>query len=202
MVKKVLTDIYRYWFGDPDDMSPEAAKARMDMWFGAKAETDDHIRDTFGKYLPAAKDTEWDLAHLSHEEQVALVILLDQFPRNIYRTTADAFAYDAKALHVARQLTKNGTDSERFSPTERIFVHLPFMHSEDIANQDVAVLLYAAEVLRAPPDRVESARGGLDFATKHRDIIRKFKRFPHRNVMLGRESTPEELEFLKGGRGF
>lgn len=202
MVKKVLADIYQYWFGDPGDISPDAVKARMDKWFGASPETDAHIRETFGKYLPAAKDTAWDLANLSHNEQVGLVILLDQFPRNIHRTSGDAFAYDAKALQIARELTKNGTDSERFSPMERIFIHLPFMHSEDVGDQDIAVLLYAVEVRRARPEGVDGARNGLDFATKHRDIIRKFGRFPHRNVMLGRESTPDEIEFLKGGRGF
>lgn len=202
MTKKVLVEVYRYWFGDGPPYSPEAMKARMDIWFGAKPEVDAHIRDTFGKYLPAAKDTAWDLANLSREEQVGLVILLDQFPRNIHRTGSEAFAYDAKARQIVKELTANGTDSQRFTPVERTFVHLPFMHSEDIADQDISVMLYAVEAARAPADAVEGARNGLDFATKHRDIIRKFGRFPHRNVALGRESTSEEIEFLKGGRGF
>ena len=202
MVKKVLTDIYAYWFGETEPKSPEEAKVRMDKWFGGKPETDAEIRDKFGKYLPAAKTTEWDLANLDHREQVGLIILLDQFPRNIHRTDGEAFAYDAKALQIVKELTANGTDSRRFSPVEKIFVHLPFMHSEDVANQDIAVMLYAIEAAYAPPQAIDGARGGLDFATKHRDIIRKFGRFPHRNAMLGRESTPEELEFLKGGRGF
>ncbi len=79
---------------------------------------------------------------------------------------------------------------------------LPFEHSEDVADQDLSVKLYADRALEVPPEHQESVRLQLDYATKHRDIIRKFGRFPHRNEMLGRESTPEEIEFLKGGRGF
>jgi uncharacterized protein (DUF924 family) len=133
-------------------------------------------------------------------EQVGLVILLDQFPRQIHRDSGDAFAYDAKALSIARRLLAAGPD--RFWPVERTFVALPFEHSEDIADQDYAVLLFAAEAVAAPADARDGLRMALDFATKHRDIIRKFGRFPHRNAALGRESTPEEVEFLKGGRGF
>ena len=79
---------------------------------------------------------------------------------------------------------------------------LPFEHSEAIADQDMSVKLYAERALEAPTAHLESRREQLDYATKHRDIIRKFGRFPHRNAVLGRESTPEEIEFLKGGRGF
>lgn len=199
MVKKVLTDIYDYWFGalrSPGDMPAEKAE----IWFSAKPGTDAHIRDTFGKYLEAARETEWDLANLSRMEQVGLVVLLDQFPRNIYRTTGDAFAYDRKALAIARELLKDG--GRQYYLIERQFVALPFMHSEAIADQDYSVWYLANELLTAPPEHIDRLRIGLDYATKHRDIIRKFGRFPHRNVMMGRESTPDEIEFLKGGRGF
>lgn len=199
MVKKVLTDIHRYWFGElrsPDDLPA----AQSEMWFSVRPETDDYIRATFGKYLEPAKTTAWDLANLSRMEQVALVVLLDQFPRNIYRESADAFAYDAKALSIARELMRDG--GRPFYRVERHFVALPFMHSEAVADQDFAVAFFAGEAVTAPEERQEYARRSLDFATRHRDIVRKFGRFPHRNVMLGRESTPEELEFLKGGRGF
>jgi uncharacterized protein (DUF924 family) len=200
MVKKVLIDVHRYWFGElksPTDMVPPE---RMQMWFRATVEVDNHIRDTFGKYLEAAKATEWDVSHLSREEQVALVILLDQFPRQIYRESGQAFAYDAKAKAVADELIKGGF--ERFYPVERTFVFLPLEHNEDIADQDRSVWLFAGEALAAPEPAKIGQRMALDFATKHRDIIRKFGRFPHRNVLLGRESTAEEVEFLKGGRGF
>lgn len=200
MGKKVLTDIHRYWFGEINSPTDKVAPERMKVWFEPSKEVDDHIRDTFGKYLEAAKATEWDLDNLSRMEQVGLVILLDQFPRQIHRESGDAFAYDEKALSIARRLFAGGPD--RFWPVERTFVALPFEHSEDIADQDYAVLLFAAEAVAAPPDAKDRARMALDYATKHRDIIRKFGRFPHRNAALGRESTAEEVEFLKGGRGF
>lgn len=199
MVKKVLTDIHRYWFGDLGSPTDVPA-AKSDIWFNVRPETDDYIRKTFGKYLEPAKITAWDLANLSRVEQVGLVVLLDQFPRNIYRDSSDAFAYDAKALAIARELLREG--GSRFYLVERQFVALPFMHSENVADQDFGIAFFAGEAVMAPEDRKDYVRRSLDFATKHRDIIRKFDRFPHRNVMLGRESTPEEVEFLKGGRGF
>ena len=200
MVKKVLTDIHRYWFGELNSPADKVGQERIDIWFKPTKEVDDHIRDTFGKYLEAAKATEWDVDNLARMEQVGLVILLDQFPRQIHRESGDAFAYDEKALSIARDLLAAGL--ERFWPAERTFVVLPFEHSEEIADQDYAVLMFAAEAVAAPADAKDGLRMGLDFATKHRDIIRKFGRFPHRNVVLGRESTEAEVEFLKGGRGF
>ena len=108
MVKKVLTDIHRYWFGELTSPTTEVAKEKMDLWFRQSDATDAHIRDTFGKYLDAARTTEWDLPNLAREEQVALVVLLDQFPRNIFRQSADAFAYDAKARRISGELLKGG----------------------------------------------------------------------------------------------
>ena len=200
MVKKVLTDIHRYWFGELNSPTDKVTQERIDMWFKPTKEIDDHIRDAFGRYLEAAKATEWDVDNLARMEQIGLVILLDQFPRQIHRESGDAFAYDEKALSIARRLLAAGL--ERFWPAERTFVVLPFEHSEDAADQDYAVLLFAAEAVSAPDHLKEGRRNQLDYATKHRDIIRKFGRFPHRNAVLGRESTAEEVEFLKGGRGF
>jgi uncharacterized protein (DUF924 family) len=200
MVKKVLTDIHRYWFGPINSPADKIAQDRVESWFRPTPEVDEHIRNTFGKYLEAAKATEWDVDNLARMEQVGLVILLDQFPRQVHRDGGDAFAYDAKALSIARRLVAGGID--RFWPAERTFVLLPFEHSENLADQDYAVFLFAAEAIAAPESLKAGRRIQLDYATKHRDIIRKFGRFPHRNVLLGRESTPEELEFLKGGRGF
>lgn len=198
-LQPVLRDIHRYWFGDlsaPTEKNP----AKAAIWFKQSDETDAHIRDTYGAYVDRAAAIDWDLTALSREEQVGLVILLDQFPRNIHRTSGQAFAYDAKALAIATKLLAGGI--ERYWMHERFFLPLPFEHSEDVAYQDHAVRVYAGLAEDAPPDWKEDMRIGLDFATKHRDIIRKFGRFPHRNEMLGRDSTPEEVEFLKGGRGY
>ncbi len=127
--------------------------------------------------------------------------MLDQFPRNLHRTSGGAFEYDPIARGHANHLIAGGVD--RFYLVERPFLFLPFMHSEDVADQDNCLLLLATEAVSCPESWVDTFRGNLDFATKHRDLIRKFGRFPHRNVMLGRASTPEEAEFLeKNGRGF
>ena len=198
-LQPILRDIHRYWFGDlatPTTKSPDKAQ----IWFRRSDETDAHIRESWGAHIPRAAAVDWDLGALSREEQVGLVVLLDQFPRNIFRDSGEAFAYDAKAREIASKLLAGGLD--RFFLHEQTFVAVPFEHSEAIADQDHATLLFARMAVHAPDDWAEDRRSGLDFATKHRDIIRKFGRFPHRNAVLGRESTAEEIEFLKGGRGF
>lgn len=200
MDTKILDEVYAYWIGTlagPDDFPQEKSA----IWFKRSDETDDHIRDNFGAALCEAADTEWNLDDLSRRQQVALIVLLDQFPRNIYRTSGDAFAYDSKALEIAKALIDSGW--QRFHYCEQCFVLLPLEHSEDIADQDLCVKLFAERAIAAPQALIESARGQLDFATKHRDLIRKFGRFPHRNELLGRQSTAEEEAFLKeSGRGF
>jgi len=195
----ILDDIHHYWFGDisPDGLAP---KDKMEVWFRPTAEIDSHIRDTYGAFIDEAAATDWDLASLSPRRQAGLIVLLDQFPRQIYRNDCRSHAYDAKALSLAKAMVDGGL--ERFYGAERTFVLLPFEHSEDIAEQDRGVMLFAAEAVKASAERAEAARETLDYATKHRDIIRKYGRFPHRNAILGRESSPEEIEFLKSGRGF
>jgi len=198
--RSLLKDIHRYWFGDhtsPDDFPEEKSK----IWFTRSDETDEHIRLTFGPYIPEAAEERWDLASLTREEQIALVVLLDQFPRNIFRVTGEAFAWDAKARDIARRLIALGKG--RFTWIERTFLYLPFEHSEHLADQDCSVLLFAELAVEAPDSLKETLRSDLDYATRHRDLIRKFGRFPHRNVMLDRPSTPEEAAFVKEhGRGY
>ena len=198
-LQPVLRKIHRYWFGElasPTAKTPEKAA----IWFRRSDETDAHIRDAYGRHIAPAAAIDWDLDALSREEQIALVVLLDQFPRNIYRTSGDAFATDPKARGIARQLVDRGLD--RFYLAEQTFIAVPFEHSEDIADQDLALLLAAQMAVEAPEDWKDSRRGNLDYFIKHRDIVAKFGRFPHRNAVLGRVSTPEEIEFLKSGRGF
>lgn len=200
METKILDDIYRYWFGalaGPEDYPEDKAG----MWFKRSDDTDAHIRETFGAFIPEAARKDWNLAELTREQQIALVVLLDQFPRNIFRTSGEAFAYDAAARAIAGGLLKLGRD--RFYFAEQAFLYLPFEHSEDTADQDLSVLLFAEAAVAAPEKLKDDFRMYLDYATKHRDLIRKFGRFPHRNQVLGRKSTSEEEEFLKvSGRGF
>ncbi len=191
MVKKVLTDIHSYWFGElraPGDIPKE----QMELWFTVKPETDAHIRDTYGKYLEAAKSTEWDLANLSRMEQVGLVVLLDQFPRNMFRGTSRAFAADPLALDAARHVLAQGYD-RGYLPVERLFAYLPFEHSEALEDQ-----LRACELMQ-PLEQFPETAGVYRYALAHRDIIQRFGRFPHRNAALGRTTTPEEQAFLDSG---
>jgi uncharacterized protein (DUF924 family) len=126
---------------------------------------------------------------------LALLILLDQLSRNLHRGSAEAFAADAKARATARAMIAHGFD-QALTPVERIFVYLPFEHSEDLADQDMSVRLFAS---------LESAEGSntLDYAERHRDVIRRFGRFPHRNAALGRVSTADEEAYLaEPGAGF
>jgi uncharacterized protein (DUF924 family) len=198
--RKTLNEIHDFWFG-PIAGPFDFPKDKSGLWFKKSDETDSSIRVTFGAAIPEAARTEWDLDHLTRQQQVGLVVLLDQFPRNIFRTSAESFAYDAAARAIARRLVER--DRERFFMIERAFLCLPFEHSEDVADQDYSVFLTAEAALAAPEALKSTFRNFLTYATKHRDLIVKFGRFPHRNKILGRQSTPEEEAFLEEhGRGF
>ncbi len=189
----ILSDIHRYWFGElksPADLPGD----KMGLWFTRSDETDTHIRDTFGRYIPEAAAIDWDLNRLTREEQVALVVLLDQFPRNIFRGSGESFVYDGKAREVSRNLLIRG--KAQFFLIEQVFLYVPFEHSEEVADQDFGVMLAAELAVSAPPGFVDYARDVLDYFTRHRDVIRKFGRFPHRNALLGRQSTAEEKAYL------
>jgi uncharacterized protein (DUF924 family) len=126
---------------------------------------------------------------------VALVVVLDQFSRNMFRNEARAFAQDAHARECAREALSRGDDAQAL-PVERMFLYLPFEHSEDRADQELSVRLMSQI------DSFEETRGISEWAVKHKVIIDRFGRFPHRNAALGRTSTPEEVEFLRTNPGF
>lgn len=200
MDSAILDDIHHYWFGElksPTDRNPEKAE----IWFKQSDATDARIRDAYGRFIAEAAAVDWDVDALSRAEQVGLVVLLDQFPRNIFRGSGQSFAYDGKAREIAGRLIASGLD--RYYLAEQTFVCLPFEHSETVADQDRSVFLFAKMAVEAPAGWEEDKRGGLDYATRHRDLIRRFGRFPHRNAMLGRESTEDEKAFIaEKGRGF
>jgi uncharacterized protein (DUF924 family) len=130
------------------------------------------------------------------ESMLALIVVLDQFSRNLHRNDPRAFAQDAHARECAREALARADDA-RSLPVERMFLYLPFEHSEEAADQELAVKLIT------PLDAFEATRGLSEWAIKHKVIIDRFGRFPHRNAVLGRASTPEEVEFLKQpGSGF
>ena len=195
----ILREAHAWWFGSlsgPADFP--AAKAAT--WFEVSDATDDHIRRTFGPHLSAVASAAWPPADLGREERVGLVVFLDQFPRNIFRESAEAFAHDARAREIAATLIDNNYGE--YYLIERAFLILPFEHSEQLADQDKSVRL-AEELAAAAPAGNDFFPSLVEYAAKHRDLIRRFGRFPHRNAALGRESTPEEAAFLKEhGRGY
>ena len=178
-------DVLEFWFGPPD-----VAPTKRKEWFGKAPEFDAEIRRRFEPLIGRAAAGACDDWRVSARDALALCIVLDQFPRNSYRGSPRAFATDAKALAVARDSIDRGFD-RLLSPVERVFVYLPLEHAEDVACQDLSVRLFDS----LPDDAdSESAR---DYARRHRDIVVRFGRFPHRNDILGRTSTPEELAFLR-----
>jgi uncharacterized protein (DUF924 family) len=162
----------------------EAGPAR---WFHKDAAFDDEFRSRFLAAHEAACRGELDAWPNDAQGALALLILLDQFPRNAFRGTPRMFESDARARELARQVLQAGFD-EQFEPDLRNFFYLPFMHSEHLPDQDLSVALTA-----------RMGDSALRYAKRHRDIIERFGRFPHRNAVLGRESTPEEERFLADG---
>lgn len=185
--------VLAFWFGEPG--SAEHGQSRA-AWFRKDAAFDAEIRRRFFELHAAAALGERDHWRERPEALLALVIVLDQFSRNLYRDEARAFSQDAMALACAQEMITRGWDGERL-PVERQFVYLPFEHAEDFALQDRSIELFTS--LEEFPATTGLAR----WAEKHRVIIRRFGRFPHRNAALGRASTPEEVAFLKEpGSGF
>lgn len=181
--------ILDFWFGAPGSSGYGARRA---IWFEADAAFDGEVRQRFEADVASASRDGHDAMAADAEGALALVILLDQFPRNIYRGTPCAFAADAKARDVARNALAAGHD-QAVAPFMRAFLYLPFEHSEDIADQDRSVALF----------RALGDESYLGFAIGHRDVIARFGRFPHRNAILGRNSSPDELAYLRQpGAGF
>lgn len=182
-------EVLQFWFGEPRG-------ARRKPWFEKEPAFDAGIRKRF---LPLYEA----LARGEHEDWLdeagrclARIVVLDQFPRNMFRGTPRAFATDLLALHAARHAVSRGYD-HGLLPVERLFIYLPFEHSEALEDQERACEL--CHPLAAFAETDDAYR----YALAHRDIVARFGRFPHRNAILGRASTPEELEFLEQpGSGF
>jgi uncharacterized protein (DUF924 family) len=173
-------EVLDFWFaGDP--------AAHRKVWFQKNAEFDDAC-SRFADALRDAREGAFDHWTDTPRGTLALIVLLDQFSRNLYRGSPESFAADAKALAIARAAVAQGVD-QRLGPVERMFIYLPFEHSEDLADQDESVRLFA---------KLREALGedSIRYCESHRDVIRRFGRFPHRNTALGRVSTPDELAYL------
>ncbi len=188
--------ILHYWFGSSDD-DAKIIRGKSGLWWKKNHEVDEEIRRRFEMVLEAELKNELTSWGNNPREQLTRILLLDQFPRNMYRDTAHAFACDERARRLAHAVLTQGTD-RKLRPVERVFIYLPFEHSEDVQDQATSVRLFAALAEEVPATLKQAFQNFLDFAEKHKEIIDRFGRFPHRNALLGRDSTPEELEFLKG----
>ena len=174
-------EILDFWFG----ADPSAVR---DDWFRKSDAIDDAIRTRFGPTIEAALAGTLDPWAATPEGTLALILLLDQFTRNTFRGTPRAFAGDEAALEHARRLVGTASD-RRLNRLQRWFVYMPFEHSEQLIDQYESLRLFG-ELAR------EGLDGPLEWAQRHFEVVRRFGRFPHRNEILGRASTAEELEFL------
>jgi len=179
--------ILDFWFGAPG--TPEYAGPRG-IWFKKNKDFDEAIRAAHMEDYERARDDLYDGWMREASTSLALVIALDQFPRNLFRDDPRTFAADVQALSVGLNAVNQDFD-KALPPHQSIFFYLPFEHSEMLEVQ-----MRCADLIQAMPD-FELKEGYLGYALRHLEIIQRFGRFPHRNKILGRESTPEEKEFLK-----
>jgi uncharacterized protein (DUF924 family) len=193
------------WFSPPPDGpdgpdGPDAFERLLSRWFVADAENDRELERRFGDLAASAARGELDAWRASARGRLALILLLDQLPRQLHRGTAAAFAQDAKALELTLTGIERGMDRE-LAPFERAFFYMPMQHAESLPIQDLGTSKF--ESLRAEaktaPNLAKALGGFANAAREHREIVARFGRFPHRNRSLGRETTPEEAEYLAAG---
>ncbi len=187
--------ILEFWFGESNDAAIAAAE-KSALWWKKQVSTDQLIKSRFESTVQAAAAGELDHWRGSAKGVLALIILLDQFPRNIYRDTPAAFAFDPLARAACLEGLERG-DDRQLNPIERVFFYLPLEHAEDKRLQAQSVELFRKLVSDDGSDKSLGLNGYLDFAIKHQVIIAQFGRFPHRNKILQRDSTPAELAFLQ-----
>lgn len=191
-----IDEILSFWFKERKLTAPKI-DSRMDIWFGEDPVFDHEIEKAFGTDVDSASDGK--LNHWAHKPhgRLALILLLDQFRRNIYRGTVDAFAKDKVALKLCVEGAMEKAD-QSLSPIERVFFYMPLQHSESIKVQAKAVKIYDRLAEAVSPTYAETFATIAQFAELHHDIVKLFGRFPHRNKLLNRQNTPQEDEYLSG----
>lgn len=192
-MKEDIDSIHAFWFGPGDDA--EVAAARSSLWWGKDEAVDRAMTERFAACVEAAGRGELDMWAQQPRGRLALILLTDQFTRNIHRGTPRAFAFDTRARDLCKQGLQSGAD-RLLRPIERVFFYLPLEHSESLADQEESVALFARLLEEVPEAQRRQFAGFHDFALRHLEIVRRFGRFPHRNAILDRESTPEEKQFL------
>lgn len=190
-----IEDILEYWFGYfPGEYSCDVSKS--DMWFKNGAAYDEEIFLKFGEIYHRAIEGQCDEWQETQRGRLALILLLDQFSRHIYRGSAEAFAQDIKAQAICIEGTVSGHD-QLLHPVERSFFYLPLQHAENLEHQNLSIKAYEQLVEDVMPEYRKPFEMSLQFAKKHHFVIELFGRFPELNELLGRHSTEEELAFIQ-----
>ena len=196
-----IAEVLKFWLGAPEP-TDASALTRQPLWFTKSDALDGDIRSRFGAWVQEARAGQLDGWAATAHGRLALVVLLDQFSRNAWRGKPEGFAGDAKALALALAALENG-HWEAVPTLARFFLALPVEHAEDPALQARSVALFEQLVAQATPETQPVLSGALDHAQQHQEVIARFGRFPHRNAILGRESTAEEKAYLaQPGSGF
>ncbi|GAB2519167.1 DUF924 family protein [Microbulbifer agarilyticus] len=201
------SDVLQFWFGSID-LTAQPGKEARSRWFQRSDDFDREIARRFSSAIKHAIDGQLSSWNTSLAGQLGLILLCDQFPRNIYRGSAQAFSGDPLALEISQSLV-NGDQLRELGLHQRAIVGMPLEHSErpDIQEQSVAYFQqlqqdFASDKPSASQEDTQAAESYYRFALAHQDVIVQFGRYPHRNQALGRESTPEERHWLEQGGGF
>ena len=195
--QRIADDILEYWFGDTV-RDPGGIADRMAFWFSVDPRRDEEMRERWGELVVAASEGKLDFWTKTPRGRLAVLILLDQMRRNIYRGTAEAFRHDGRARYLMRDGVSRLMDM-KLTPIERVFFYMPLQHAESLDDQEMAVDRFLQLEREVASDQREIFAGFRKYAQKHRDIIARFGRFPHRNAILGRRDTAEEAAWLAGG---
>lgn len=197
MTSPDIQRVLDFWF-QPDENDSPSIDSRLNRWFSADAAFDARVRDQFGPLVDAAAHGELADWAGSIEGRLALIVVLDQFTRNVHRGTRQAFAGDRRALALCVEGAASGSYRD-LSALQQVFFFMPLQHAESLKIQDRSVRIYQALANSVPLPLRETFMTFAQFAELHRDIVAAFGRFPHRNAMLGRPNTPAEDEYLDDG---
>ena len=199
-LKDKLNALHQFWFNGHIDWPGEESLKR---WFMGGDEFDKELISNYSELPSLVHDI--DINSFINEDPVTIsasIIALDQLPRNLYRKSANAFMYDGVAMLLAEIISEHPNKLSYLAPSERLFVLMPYQHTEKLEQQERSIELFRTLAESAPAEHQELANGMYEYAKKHHEIIAKFGRFPHRNEVLGRKSTKAELKYLEGAERF
>ena len=192
-----LEEVRHFWFEDACT-SPASLARHQARWFAPSDQLDRDIENRFGTLPDAVRSGALSYRPDDAHDLLTVILILDQFPRQIYRNTPQAFAYDQQARAISGAMIKKSI-FQVLTPVEQVFVFLPFEHSETLSDQLLSVQLYETVLQQAPQSYQSFLENALDYARRHHSIIKRFGRFPHRNAILNRGTNREEAGFLLAG---